>query len=318
MLMYTKEYTRNYQINKLTILNKNSRFYLLNLNNTIILKLQRKIFTTFRCFYNRKNKIRYFMKTITGIDLGSRFVKIVVFENENLTEKLLFDTVSFYKNYCKIINKKLNLDFKQLNIPHDNICSTGYGRNNIQLSNSLAINELKAHTWGIFYQLNIENFTLLDIGGQDVKIIKVTNGYIDDFIMNDKCAASTGRFFENVAKILDVGLEYLSQQSKNPVTINSTCAIFSETEIIGKIAEGVDLDSICAGINYTIAQRITVMMKNILETPLIVSGGVSKNNSLIYFLKKLLKVDEITKPKEPVFNGAIGCVNYYRKIKKAP
>ena len=225
--------------------------------------------------------------------------------------------MSFYKKYCKIINNRLNIDINQLKIPYKNICSTGYGRNNVELSGSVAINELKAHIWGIFYQLDIVNFTLLDIGGQDVKIIKVTNGYIEDFIMNDKCAASTGRFFENIAKILDVSLEYLSKQSEKPVTINSTCAIFSESEIIGKIAEGIEIDSICAGVNFTIAQRVAAMMKNSLRLPLIVSGGVSKNDSLIYFLKKLLNIDKVIKPEEPIFNGAIGCVNYYLKIKKA-
>ncbi len=252
------------------------------------------------------------MKNYTvGLDIGSRFVKIVTFTEKRGFEKRIFDTAFFYKTFVKKGEKSIKIDFERLGISNCNICATGYGRNNVNIENALLINELKAHVWGIFKQLGIFNFTLIDIGGQDVKIIKVTESYIDDFVMNDKCAASTGRYIENMAKLLDVKLDYISTKRDNPIDLNSTCAIFGESEIIGKIAEGEDIDSICAGINYTIAKRISSMVRDILVPPLIVSGGAALNGALIFFLKHFLHCKEILIPDEPQFNGAIGCVNYF-------
>ncbi len=254
---------------------------------------------------------------IVGIDLGSRFVKIAVYNNGKFIKLEKYDTAKFYKNFSKIDNKKnLYIDFNLLNISSKNICSTGYGRNNINLTGSISINELKAHVWGILYQLKISDFTLIDIGGQDIKIIKVLDGYIEDFIMNDKCAASTGRFIENMAKLLDVEISYLSNKTKNPFELNSTCAIFGETEIIGKISQGVNIDTLCASINYTLSKRIANMGKKIFKPPIVVSGGVSKNKAIIYFLKKFLNVKQILLPEYPQFNGAIGCVYYYISLYK--
>ncbi len=253
---------------------------------------------------------------IAGIDLGSRFVKIAVFENNKIIRLEKYDTAEFYKKYAKIVNNTLIINFSLLNISNENICSTGYGRNNVNLENSLAINELKAHVWGIFFQLKLENFTLIDIGGQDVKVVKVVNGYIDDFVMNDKCAASTGRFIENMANLLKVNIDFLSNKCEKPVELNSTCAIFGETEIIGKIAQGENIENICAGINYTLAKRIANMAKSIFKPPLVVSGGVSSNKAIINFLKDNLNTDSIIVPSEPQFNGAIGCIYYMQKVRQ--
>jgi len=251
---------------------------------------------------------------ITGIDLGSRYVKIVVFNNNKIIKLKKYDTTYFYRNFTKISNSSLKVDYSSLDIPSENICSTGYGRNNINLKGSIPINELKAHVWGVKYQLSLQDFTLIDIGGQDVKIIKVVNGYIEDFVMNDKCAASTGRFLENMANLLNVDLEYISNKFENPVVLNSTCAIFGETEIIGKIAEGVSLDAICASINFTLAKRIANMAKNIFIPPLVISGGVSKNRAMVNFLKNNLKTDTLLIPEKAQFNGAIGCIYYFLKV----
>ena len=168
---------------------------------------------------------------LTGIDLGSRFVKIVCFDSvkKKFVKKEILDTVEFYKNFAKVKNKRLVVDFSALNIPSEKVCSTGYGRNNINLKNSTIINEIKAHYLGIlFYFKDLNDFTILDIGGQDTKVIKVKDGYIEDFLMNDKCAASTGRYLENMANVLGVSLSYLYKQKKSPVNLNSTCAILEK------------------------------------------------------------------------------------------
>jgi predicted CoA-substrate-specific enzyme activase len=245
----------------------------------------------------------------TGMDIGSRFVKIAVFKNKEI-EKKIFDTAYFYKNFIISDNGALTVNFKKLRIPAKNVCATGYGRNNVNIKNIRLINELKAHVWGIFFQLNLENFTLIDIGGQDIKIIKVSDGYINDFAMNDKCAASTGRYLENMAKLLEIDINELSQKKEKPINLTSTCAIFGESEIIGKLAEGVNINNICAGINYSIAKRITSMMRDIFAPPLVITGGAALNGALIFFIKKLLQTDKVLIPEEPQFNGAIGCINY--------
>ena len=248
---------------------------------------------------------------LTGIDLGSRFVKIVCFDSEKncFIRKEVIDTVEFYKNFAKIKNRKLIVDFYKLAIKSDKICTTGYGRNNVNLKNSVVINEIKAHYLGILFHFNdLKDFTILDIGGQDTKVIKIKNGYIDDFVMNDKCAASTGRYLENMANILGVSLEYLYAQKKSPVNLNSTCAIFGESEVIGKIAEGKKISSICAGINLSLSKRIVPLINKLFSDVLIISGGVSKNRGIIHFIKKLLPVAKIIVPQEAQFNGAIGCV----------
>ncbi len=246
-----------------------------------------------------------------GIDLGSRFVKIVQYNKnkKKIIKKLKIDTVEFYKNFSKIEKKKLKIDFNKLNISFEGVCSTGYGRNNVNVENSIIINEIKAHYLGIIFQYSkLKNFTILDMGGQDTKVIKIRDGFIEDFVMNDKCAASTGRYLENMAKILNVSLEYLYSQKKSPVKLNTTCAIFGESEIIGKIAEGKKIQSICAGINLSLANRIVPLVNKLFSETLILSGGVSKNKALVHFLKKSLPLKKIIIPNQPEFTGAIGCV----------
>ncbi len=251
------------------------------------------------------------MDKIAGIDLGSRFVKIAVLKDGKIIKKELHNTVQFYKKFAKLVNTQLLVDLDQLGIADTLLCSTGYGRNNINISGSICINEIKAHVWGIFFQLGLKDFTLIDLGGQDVKIIKVVDSYIEDFVMNDKCAASTGRFFENMANVLDVELEFLFNQIEDPVEISSTCAIFGESEIIGKVAEGIPPQNISSGINISIAKRIAAMMKNSFSLPIVLSGGAALNKGLGHFLKKILNISEILLPEDVQFNGAIGCAYYH-------
>jgi len=251
---------------------------------------------------------------LTGIDLGSRFVKIICYDvdKNEFVKKEIIDTVEFYKNFAKIKNNKVNVEFDKLNIPSEKVCSTGYGRNNVNISHAKIINEIKAHYLGVLFQFNnLKDFTILDIGGQDTKVIKVKDGYIEDFVMNDKCAASTGRYLENMANVLGVTLEYLYNQIKSPVILNSTCAIFGESEVIGKIAEGKKISSICAGINLSLAKRIAPMINKLYSDIIVLTGGVAKNKGIIHFLKKIVNFKKVLIPKDFQFNGAIGCINYF-------
>ena len=252
-------------------------------------------------------------KTICGIDLGSRSVKIALMEQKAEGERLeilrleSLDTIRFYREYGRKQGEKLVVDFKALGLPEvDRLISTGYGRNTLELAGGEAIPELKAHVLGALYQTGLKDFTLVDLGGQDSKIIQVRKGKMVDFLTNDKCAASSGRYLENMASILDVTLGELGQYAEDPVELNSTCAVFGESELIGKIVEGFPLAELAAGVNTTIVKRILPLLRSFAGEVLVFTGGVAHNQAV----RKLLEAGsgrQIVVPKEPQFNGAIGC-----------
>lgn len=254
---------------------------------------------------------------VLGIDLGSREVKLVVMKNKKKVRDFKISTMSFYRDYCDYDKEKgIVVNFKKLDINKMDRCiSTGYGRNNVNLSDFTPINEIKAHVYGAVYQLDIKDFILLDIGGQDVKVVKVEKGLATDLELNEKCAASCGRFLENMANVLEVEIRDLYKYHKNPIELSSTCAVFSESELIGKIAEGVSLDNLCAGVNYSMFKRIEPMLDNFRGSKLVLSGGVARNTAIKTYLESIYK--EVIVLKEPQLNGAIGCCYYgTNKIKE--
>lgn len=242
---------------------------------------------------------------ILGIDLGSREVKIVIVQKGKILKKRKISTMKFYREYCDF-DKKIIVNLDKLNISDiDKAISTGYGRNNTDLKKFTAINEIKAHVYGAIYQTGLKDFVLLDVGGQDVKIVKVEKGVVTDLNLNDKCAASCGRYLENMANVLEIPLDILSNYYENPIELNSTCAVFSESELIGKIAEGIDLKQLCSGVNYSLYKRLKPLINNFKDNNLVLTGGVAFNTALKHYLKK--DYDNIIVVEEPQYNGAIGC-----------
>jgi predicted CoA-substrate-specific enzyme activase len=246
-----------------------------------------------------------------GIDLGSRFVKLVIYEDDNMVFGKLFDTISFYRNYSgnKDGNLILNLD-KILPGPVDKIVSTGYGRNNVRVLGAEVITELKAHALGATLQTGWDNFVLLDIGGQDSKVMLIENGRIADMMLNDKCAASSGRYLENMASLLKIPLEELTSHYQNPISLNSTCAVFAESELIGYVSEGMDLKRLCAGVNYSLFNRIRPMLSRFSCERIVSVGGVAYNKALQHYIKSEGTFRELRIPDHPHLNGAIGCCHY--------
>ncbi|MTI47807.1 acyl-CoA dehydratase activase [Sporosalibacterium faouarense] len=250
---------------------------------------------------------------VLGIDLGSREVKTVLMENGNIVEKFKMSTMTFYRDFCNY-DGRIILDIEKLGIKNIDLgVSTGYGRNNTDLKTFKAINELKAHVYGGIYQADMKDFILLDVGGQDVKVVKVEKGLITDLELNDKCAASCGRYLENMSEVLEVPLDELFNYYKDPVELNSTCAVFSESELIGKIAEGITINRLCAGVNYSLYKRLHPLLNKFKGERLVLTGGVAKNKALVQYLRN--DYDEIIHLDEPQFNGAIGCCYYGYKIK---
>lgn len=245
---------------------------------------------------------------ILGIDLGSREVKIAVMQNKQIIKKFKVSTVKFYRDYCSY-DGKVSVDLGKLGLTDiDKAVSTGYGKNNTDLNMFNSINELKAHVYGAIFQTDKDKFILLDIGGQDVKVVKVEKGIATDLDLNDKCAASCGRYLENMSNVLEISLDEMSEHHLNPVELNSTCAVFSESELIGKIAEGEPIEKLCAGVNYSMYKRLKPLLTKFTGKELVLSGGVAKNPAIGRYLED--DYDIVTIVDDPQFNGAIGCCYY--------
>lgn len=251
------------------------------------------------------------MKKI-GIDLGSRFVKIAVDDNGNIEFRRI-DTIEFYKKYIIRSASGTSINTEKLGFADGAlITATGYGRNLMSFSNATIISEIKAHFKGAEKATGEPDFTLIDIGGQDSKVILSKGGVLEDFVMNDKCAASTGRFAENACNVLGITLDELSDSSCEPANLSSTCAVFCESEIIGLMASGAEVHAIAAGVNKSIARRLYPLIKPLLSDKVYASGGVAENKSLIKFLSELLQ-RQIIPIENPQFNGAIGCLHSMKK-----
>lgn len=249
-----------------------------------------------------------------GIDLGSRHVKIVLAEEGRIKAFHKYDTIDFYMKHGHKEGDRLQVDFPSLGLPQfklgesegDRLVTTGYGRNTIQIKGGEDIPEIKAHALGAVWQTGLSDFTLLDLGGQDSKIILVRGGRVVDFQTNDKCAAGSGRYLENMSAVLGLSLDELGRYQEKPVDLSATCAIFGESELIGKIIEGFPVAELAAGVNYTIYKRIRPMILQLASRALVFTGGVAHNKALQEILKNELEVDLVV-PAHPQFNGAIGC-----------
>lgn len=251
-----------------------------------------------------------------GIDLGSRSVKLVVMDGEKLKFEKVYETVEFYRNFGRRTAEGMVVDFSALEIGEvTQVTATGYGRNTIDIVGATIIAELKAHTTGAIWQTGLDDFTLLDLGGQDSKVIKVRKGKMVGFETNDKCAASTGRYLENMATVLGISLGELSSYSESPVELNATCAIFGESELIGRIVEGHSIPALAAGVNYTIFKRIRPMLTALMSETIIFTGGVALGKAIGELIERELQV-EVVVPKYPQLNGAIGCAVYQPKKRR--
>jgi len=247
-----------------------------------------------------------------GIDLGSRQIKFAALEGETILWLRDFPTIPFYKQYASRQDGKLVLDFEGLDLPDPGergkipLVATGYGRNAVDLAGARVIPEIQAHVAGARLQTGLATFTMLDLGGQDSKVARVEDGILVDFLMNDKCAASSGRYLENMAKVLDISLDELARYHDDPVALDATCGIFGESELIGKIIEGHPLANLCAGVNQTLIKRVIPMLRRFPQDCVVLCGGVAKNEAFHKLLARATKA-ELVLPRHPQHNGAIGC-----------
>ncbi len=247
-----------------------------------------------------------------GIDLGSRMAKFALLDGETVVRTAAHDTIGFYKRYGRLEGDELVLDlaatgiFTPTELSGAVLTVTGYGRNTLNLRGAKVVSEIRAHVAGARLQTGLKDFTMLDMGGQDTKVAQVRDGRLADFVMNDKCAASSGRYLENMAAILEVDLDELSSHSDDPVPLDATCGIFGESELIGQILRGFPTARLCAGVNQTLVRRVLPMLRRFPSETLVLTGGVARNRALVRLLQAELG-QEIVVPEHPQHNGAIGC-----------
>ena len=208
--------------------------------------------------------------------------------------------------------KKAALSFQAITY----IVSTGYGRINVPFADK-QFTEITCHAKGIA-SLFPKAKTIIDIGGQDVKGIKIdATGKTIDFVMNDKCAAGTGRFIEVIADTLGVPLDKvgdLSLQSKNPAKISNICTIWAQQEVAASLAEGISISDLLAGVHKSLADRISRMVNRLrVEDAVIVTGGGGKNKGLLKALSEQLG-HEVLVPEEPLITGALGAALLGKEI----
>lgn len=241
-----------------------------------------------------------------GIDLGSRKVKIVAMSGGRIYRRAVYDTIAFYRQYGRLQAGQLHIDRKVLGADNEPLVATGYGKMTIPLAGALQIPEIQAHARGAVFQSGQQDFTLVDIGGQDTKVIQVRAGRMVDFLTNDRCAAGSGRYLENMAAVLGISLDELASQDEKPIDLNSTCAIFAETEIIARIIEGRSTAELAAGVNYALYRRIAPMLRKLASELVLLAGGGGQSRALQSIIAREMRV-RARALDEPVFNGAIGC-----------
>lgn len=245
-----------------------------------------------------------------GIDIGSRNTKLVLFDDDN-NSILYYCYGTTDVSVMNSVNRLITEAFAISALSWESIESigvTGYGRKLFPKADSV-LSEISCHASGcLYYFPNAKS--IIDIGGQDSKIITIKdNAKVDDFVMNDKCAAGTGRFLEMTAFRLACEVSDLAQmasESKQSQKLNSTCVVFAESEIIGMMAKAISPQDIARSVHISVARRIASQMSSLnWETPLLFTGGVAKNADLAYCISIELGCS-ILSPPEPEITGALG------------
>lgn len=243
-----------------------------------------------------------------GIDIGSVTAKAAVVQNGEILAVKIMRTGYNIKNVGEQlfegIVSGLGLNPSDIHA----VVATGYGRKSIAFA-AQAVTEITCHAAGARY-MNAEVRSVIDIGGQDSKVILLDEtGRVRDFAMNDKCAAGTGRFLEVMARALEVDISEfgnLAQAATQPSAISSMCTVFAESEVISLIAKGESRENIIAGIHDAIAARVSSMAGRIRWTaPIMMSGGVARNSGVVEAIERKVGYPLIVSSNAQ-FTGAIG------------
>ena len=247
-----------------------------------------------------------------GIDIGSTAAKIVV--RGDHAQQMLLPTGWSSRETARLIEERLRDAGVPLGTANARTVATGYGRNAVAFADR-QVTEITCHARGSA-QDSGGTCTVIDVGGQDTKVIRVEDGVVSDFLMNDKCAAGTGKFIEIMANRLNVTIEELFAfaQRGNVLPISALCTVFAESEVITLVGEGKPTDEIAAGIEMAVAKRCFVMAKKAGATDSItLTGGCAKNAGLKQAIEHVLKFKVVELKTDPQLMGALGAAEYARQ-----
>lgn len=243
-----------------------------------------------------------------GIDIGSTATKALVLEDGKTIRASVI--ISFGAGTSGT-DQALERLFEESGLTWDDIdytVATGYGRLRFDEADK-QISELSCHACGMYFMIP-EARTIIDIGGQDVKALRLnSHGGLDNFIMNEKCAAGTGRFLDVMAGVLETTTDQLGAldaEADSKVEISSTCTVFAESEVISHLANKEKIPNIIAGIHDSVAKRTAGLARRLgVEKTVVMSGGVAQNAGVIRALEEELGVT-IKVPPHVQLIGALG------------
>ena len=249
---------------------------------------------------------------VAGVDAGSTAVKVTLYNGvrlQNWVEPTSWNPRQAAADLLRQAAVEWGINVTAIK----RVYGTGYGRTNMPFL-SKAITEITCHAKGAIYLYDGVQ-TVIDIGGQDAKAIRVeATGRVSDFIMNDKCAAGTGRFLQVMANALGLDVTEMASialsAEKENCQINSMCAVFAESEVIGLLNQGVSRAAIAAALYKSIAARTVAMAARVQPVlPVVLTGGVSQHEPLRLELERELKLSVIV-PQDAVYAGSIGAAIY--------
>jgi predicted CoA-substrate-specific enzyme activase len=258
------------------------------------------------------------MILVAGCDVGSLTSKAVVMKEGKIINSVIIKSKPKPWESAEEV-MKLALGNTGFSMGDINYCvGTGYGRDKIKFINE-AISEIACHGKAARWLLPTA-MTVIDIGGQDCKAIKIDkDGEVVKFATNDKCASGTGRFLEVMATVLGVELDELgelSAKSRNPIKLASACTVWAQADVIKHLNDKVPIEDIAAGVNNAMASRMAVLANSVgVERDVCMTGGVAKNSGVVSALEKLLGVRiKRIRRSDPQIAGAIGAALFAKDI----
>lgn len=259
-------------------------------------------------------------KNFLGLDIGSRTAKGVLLVDGKIHTSIQPTGFHMQNTGDSLVKDLLQqAGIQQSEITH--IVGTGYGRITLDFDGIPYgdVTEISCHAKGAHY-LHPNVRTIVDIGGQDSKAIRVDpkNGKVVDFVLNDKCAAGTGKFLEMIATSIGLTVEELGEvalQAKKPVKVTSQCVVFAESEVISAKAQDETQADIAAGVHLSVARRVGNLLSRVgIESDVVFTGGVSKNKGMRRALEEVTKANFVDLSLDAQFAGALGAAVYASEL----
>jgi len=246
--------------------------------------------------------------TTAGIDTGSLSTDVVILRNGCVVAQSVVPTGSNAEAAVRAAYSEALAEAGLIESNIDRVVATGYGRGGVEFADK-AVTEITCHAVGA-RRLYPEAASVIDIGGQDSKVIRLdSNGRVEDFAMNDKCAAGTGRFLEVMAHALDTDVASMGELARSAtadIRVSSTCTVFAESEVVALVAKGVAREDIIRGLHRAVAERIYGMLTRLRAgPPYVMTGGVAKNSGVVEAIGERLGC-AVFVPEEPRIVGALG------------